>query len=209
MTIAQLIPKPASTYNYITAPDAFNALWIPSTKSASGPARACLTYNVNALQSIPARVSGQIAISLDAFTPPHPMLVQGVWEYTVSPALSAGTPDAIAKLPSIQNKRGISFCLGWTGCGFWEDAVTSGLMVAIEHLGARVPFVVDEHRTGNGRTRVQLRLRDHCIRTLLRLAYVYILLLQVIVHLALLGIIHLPGRGMRRLLFGEKLLLTG
>lgn len=208
-----LIPKPTSTYNYITASDVLDGpIHIPPSSKSNGPTKACLTYNINTLRYIPETIFGRIAISKDPFTPPHPTFVQGVWEYTSSPSLNARTPHAVSRLPSIQNKRGISYCLCWTGCGFWEDAVTSGLMVAVEHLGARAPFPVDRHGDGDAasaegkKIRADLCLRDHGIRTVLRVVYVCILLAQVVLYLGLLGINRLPGRGVRRLLFGEKIL---
>lgn len=85
-------------------------------------------------------------------------------------------------------------------------------MVAVEHLGARVPFPVDRHGDGDAASAegkeicADLRLRDHGIRTVLRVIYVCILLAQVVLYLGLLGISRLPGRGVRRLLFGEKIL---
>lgn len=233
------MPKPTSAYNYIAAPNATAAnnsnnnkrITLSPTKSPSR-SRACLTYNINTVQSIPAPIFGRIAISLNPFTPPHPSLVQGVWEYTSSPDLNAGTPRAVSKLVSIQNKRGISYCVGWTGRGFWEDAVTSGLVVAVGHLGARVPFRVEGHCwddtagfdcmdahvdmdmvpgtgkragiMGKKNVGVNLRLRDHLIRTLLRVIHVYILLMQVLLYLGLLGISRLPGREIMRLLLGGK-----
>lgn len=42
----------------------------------------------------------------------------------------------------IQNVRGISFAGAYLRYGFHEDGFTSGLQVAIEHLGVKPPFVL-------------------------------------------------------------------
>lgn len=53
------------------------------------------------------------------------------------------TVIAQSDLPSIQNKRGVSFSGAWTRYGFHEDGFTSGLNRA-EELGAKAPFRVEK-----------------------------------------------------------------
>lgn len=48
--------------------------------------------------------------------------------------------EAQRLLPSIQNQRGISFAGAWTNFGFHEDGFSSGVRVAVEHLGGSIPF---------------------------------------------------------------------
>lgn len=48
--------------------------------------------------------------------------------------------EAQRLLPNIQNKRGISFAGAWTNFGFHEDGFSSGVRVAMQHLGAKIPF---------------------------------------------------------------------
>lgn len=108
----------------------------------TGPAnQACITFNMNNLQNIPASTFGAVLLTLNPTRLPPQELVQG--RYTYRHALY--TPAAArsqALLPRIQNKRGISYCGAWTRYGFHEDAFTSGIKVAVEHLGAKLPFEV-------------------------------------------------------------------
>ncbi|GFF63094.1 FAD/NAD(P)-binding domain-containing protein [Aspergillus lentulus] len=96
--------------------------------------------------------------------------------------------QALRSLPAIQNKRGLSFCFSWTGRGFLEDAVTSGFAVAVELLGAKVPFAFEHHPDLLDATdlpQLNLTLTDHLIRTLLSLLRFYVLVIEV--SLILLG----------------------
>ena len=68
----------------------------------------------------------------------------------------------------------------WTGRGFFEDAVTGALRVAVEHLAAEVPFNVDFHRRGLNyddndyvEEELSLDLWDHLVLTALGLLRVY------------------------------------
>ncbi|GIK03282.1 hypothetical protein Aspvir_007351 [Aspergillus viridinutans] len=136
---------------------------------------------MNDQQNIPIQLFGPVLITMDPFAPPHPLLVAGVWEFT-DLEISTDMLLALSSLPAIQNKRGLSFCLSWTGRGFLEDAVTSGLMVAVEHLGAKVPFVFEHHPDLFNATelpRLHLSLADHLIRILLSLLRVYVLVIEV------------------------------
>ncbi|KAL2003639.1 hypothetical protein VTN02DRAFT_3023 [Thermoascus thermophilus] len=152
----------------------------------------CLTYCVNTLQDIPVSIFGRIFITLNPFTPPHPRLVQGVWEYTDA-ELSVATLQARDLLPTIQNTRGISYCGRWAGHGFYEDAVTSGLQVAREHLGARLPFQLTDHRAESIPT---LGWRVRITRVVLRLIRLYVALLRLFVGLLdLIGVPSLVKRG--------------
>lgn len=143
------------------------------------PPNASLTYNINALQEIPSSVTGPIAITVNPFTPPHPRLVQAVWEFTDMEIGSTALDTQRRRLPTIQNKDGLSYCSVWTGRGFFEDAVTGALRVAMEHLGAEVPFKVDVQRHdfhGNGDAvgSMVLGVRDHLVLTGLGLVRVYL-----------------------------------
>lgn len=143
------------------------------------PPNASLTYNINALQEIPSSVTGPIAITVNPFTPPHPRLVQAVWEFTDMEIGSTALDTQRRRLPTIQNKDGLSYCSVWTGRGFFEDAVTGALRVAVEHLGAEVPFKIGVQRHdfhGNGDTveSMVLGVRDHLVLTGLGLVRVYL-----------------------------------
>ena len=47
-----------------------------------------------------------------------------------------------AEMPTIQNKRGISFAGAYLKYGFHEDGFTSGLRAVVEHLGVRPTFAI-------------------------------------------------------------------
>lgn len=47
-------------------------------------------------------------------------------------------------MPTIQNKRSLTFCGAWTAYGFHEDGFSSGIRVAATYLSARPPFVIKD-----------------------------------------------------------------
>ncbi|KAA2235393.1 NAD(P)/FAD-dependent oxidoreductase [Salinarimonas soli] len=98
-----------------------------------GPA---VTYWMNALQGIDPATP--LFVSLD---PPRlPAEARTLARFRLShPQLDAGAVAAQARLGSIQARRRTWFCGAWTGYGFHEDGVRSGLDAA-EALGARVPW---------------------------------------------------------------------
>ncbi|THC94402.1 hypothetical protein EYZ11_006131 [Aspergillus tanneri] len=160
--------------------------------------KSCLTYNVNTLQGIPSSLFGPIFITLNPFIPPHPRFVQGIWEFT-DPELRSETLHAQARLPSIQNKRGLSYGFRWTGRGFLEDSITAGLEIAVEHLGAKLPFEIDRQYPLDSSEPVSLNsgLKDHLVRVTLTLIRIYVQLLQL--GLVLLGAIGTFFPGIRAL----------
>lgn len=98
-----------------------------------------LTYNMNILQHIPKREFGHVLVTLNPLRSTKLELVQGRWEYE-HPLYTAKAVRAQKELDRIQNKRGISFCGAWTRYGFHEDGFSSGVLVARDHLGAKLPF---------------------------------------------------------------------
>ncbi|KAB8239395.1 uncharacterized protein BDW43DRAFT_3584 [Aspergillus alliaceus] len=165
-------PRPAS--NYITAST-------NNSQNKSESRKSSLTYNVNFLQDVPTCLFDRLFITLNPFTPPHPRFVHSVWEFT-DPKLSTATLLAQSRLPLIQNKRGLSYGFRWSGRGFLEDTVTSGLEIAIEHLGARVPFEVQYHSDPldlSGSHPLELGLKEHLVRTVLCLIRVYVLSFEI------------------------------
>ncbi|KAL2835180.1 hypothetical protein BDW59DRAFT_4785 [Aspergillus cavernicola] len=108
------------------------------------PPKSCLMYDVNIIQDIPASRFGDVLVTLNPLSPPHPSVVQAVWEFTEAEP-SADSLHAQSLLSSIQNKRGLSYGFCWTGRGLLEDAITSGLRMVVGDLGATVPFPVIFH----------------------------------------------------------------
>ncbi|KAF7592471.1 hypothetical protein BBP40_000252 [Aspergillus hancockii] len=160
--------------NYMIAPTQYGPISSPTRKSS-------LTYNVNSLQDIPICLFDRLFITLNPYTPPHPLFAHSVWEYT-DPELSSTTLLAQSRLPSIQNKRGLSYGFRWTGRGFLEDAVTSGFEIAVEHFGAKVPFEVDSHPDPLDSSEgpcLDLGMKEHFIRTVLCLVRVYVLVFEI------------------------------
>lgn len=156
------------------------------------PPKSCLRYDVNVLQDIPASRFGDIFITLNSVSPPHPSLVQGVWEFT-EPEPSAASLDAQSRLISIQNTRGLNYGFYWTGRGLLEDALTSGLKMAVG-LGATVPFHVVFHPQPLDTTEFLYRhsgLRHNLVKTILQAIRALILVVEIV--LILLGRIHTPG----------------
>jgi predicted NAD/FAD-binding protein len=101
--------------------------------------QVCVTYDMNTVQQIPYRAFGDVFLTLNPLHEPDPSTVQGRYTYQ-HPRYTPGTIRAQQQLDSIQNKRGISYAGAWTGYGFHEDGFNSGVRVAVEHLGGKIPF---------------------------------------------------------------------
>jgi len=112
----------------------------PITNSSSNT-QVCVTYNMNILQQIPRENFGDVLVTLNPLPgrEPNPKTVQGRYTYR-HPLYTPAAVRAQQRLREIQNTRGISYAGAWTGYGFHEDGFSSGLRVAVEHLGASTPF---------------------------------------------------------------------
>lgn len=95
-----------------------------------------VSYWMNKLQNIDH--DKPLFISLNPLREPDPELVFLKTEYD-HPQFSADALAAQARLPSVQGKNGVWFAGAWTGYGFHEDGLRSGLAVA-EALDATVPW---------------------------------------------------------------------
>ncbi|PVG00242.1 hypothetical protein CPB86DRAFT_680858, partial [Serendipita vermifera] len=60
------------------------------------------------------------------------------------PAFDVKALHAQAAMPSIQNKRGISFAGAWMGYAFHEDGITAGLEAALALGDVKLPFELME-----------------------------------------------------------------
>ncbi|RFU29763.1 hypothetical protein B7463_g6580, partial [Scytalidium lignicola] len=127
-----LMPKLQTTWtscNYLTE----------SSATSNRMDGICLTYNMNILQQIPKEIFGDVLLTLNPLHPPDPCKIQG--QYVYKRHLHNYIAIRSQKLlPRIQNTRGISYCGAWTKHGFQEDAFSSGLKVAQDHLSAALPF---------------------------------------------------------------------
>lgn len=106
------------------------------------PSEITLTYWMNALQNIDRRMP--LFVTLNPDRPPREEFVFGRYSYA-HPQYLNGSASAQKALPAIQGRNHTWFCGAWTGYGFHEDGLTSGLTVA-ETLGASVPWRVSERR---------------------------------------------------------------
>ena len=129
-----------SSWNYITT----------SSSPHTAPS-VCLTYWMNLLQHIPS-LYGMVLVTLNPLHPPKS--AQGSWTYH-HPLYNAAAIRAQKLLPRIQNTRGISYAGAWTKYGFHEDGFSSGLKVAVEHLGAKLPFEFVDSTFSRGRRPVR------------------------------------------------------
>ena len=88
-------------------------------------------------------------VSLNPPFEPDPELTFGKY-ICEHPQYNAAAFAAQKRLGEIQGRRHTWFCGAWTGYGFHEDGLRSGLAVA-EALGAAAPWRDTAARTGGGR----------------------------------------------------------
>jgi predicted NAD/FAD-binding protein len=133
---SSLMPKRKrawSAWNYLRA-------------SKNGPeAEVAVTYWMNRLQGIAD--DKPLYITLNPPREPVSGTVFGEWTYD-HPQFDAHAIAAQQKLPEIQGRGGVWFAGAWTGFGFHEDGLRSGLEAAAA-LGAQLPFPV--HGSAIGR----------------------------------------------------------
>jgi Predicted NAD/FAD-binding protein len=83
-----------------------------------------VSYWMNRLQHLPGERPYIVSLN-----PPRPPRADSVLYHTVyaHPQFSEAAIAAQARLPGLQGKRDVWFCGAWTGYGFHEDGLTSGL----------------------------------------------------------------------------------
>lgn len=89
--------------------------------------RVCLHYLINLLQPVPFKQS--VVVSLNPLREIDPRHVHGTFEYA-HPVFDLAAIEAQARVPSLQGQQHTYFCGAWTGYGFHEDGLKSGLDVA-------------------------------------------------------------------------------
>jgi predicted NAD/FAD-binding protein len=94
---------------------------------ASTEARVCLHYLLNLLQPLP--FSQSVVVSLNPVSPIAPEHVHGKFEYA-HPVFDQAAIAAQIQLAPLQGQQHTYFCGAWTGYGFHEDGLKSGLDVA-------------------------------------------------------------------------------
>jgi uncharacterized protein len=108
--------KAWAAWNYERAPNA-----------AHEAAQVCLHYWINRLQPLP--FEQPVVVSLNPVRDINPRRVLGTYSYA-HPVFDLAAVEAQSHIPSLQGKGGVHFCGAWTGYGFHEDGLKSGLQVA-------------------------------------------------------------------------------
>jgi predicted NAD/FAD-binding protein len=96
-------------------------------------ARVCLHYLINLLQPLP--FSQPVVVSLNPLHDIDPAQVHGSFDYA-HPAFDVAAIRAQGRVPALQGQQHTYFCGAWTGYGFHEDGLKSGLAVATRVLSA-------------------------------------------------------------------------
>lgn len=155
--------KAWSSWNYLTL----------SSPSKANIDQVSLTYNMNILQHIPRDPFGDVLVTLNPLHRPKAALTKARYFYS-HPLYTPAAIRAQQFLRHIQNKRGISFAGAWTKYGFHEDGFSSGLHVAQEHLGAKLPFEFKDSTYSRGK-KPRLGLLDHLTRLIILLIQVFVI----------------------------------
>jgi predicted NAD/FAD-binding protein len=109
------------------------AAWTYQSTAAASP-QVCVHYLINTLQPLPCATP--VIVSLNPIDQPDPRLVLGEFDYA-HPVFDAAAVAAQGRLPALQGVQGTWFAGAWTGYGFHEDGLKSGLAVAAA-LSARL-----------------------------------------------------------------------
>ncbi|KAF2766107.1 FAD/NAD(P)-binding domain-containing protein [Teratosphaeria nubilosa] len=172
---------------------AWNYLTTSSPSQLSSPAEVSLTYNMNILQHIPTDRYGDVLVTMNPPHPPHPDLTQGRFTYR-HPLYTAESVRAQTRLAEVQGKRGVSFAGAWAKYGFHEDGFSSGLKVAMEHLGAKLPFELVDSTYSRGHLPV-LDWRDYLLRVVLAMLLFWLRILDWVVQApGVREVVHVGGK---------------
>lgn len=98
-----------------------------ATDSAQESSRVCLHYLLNKLQPLP--YSQPVVETLNPLRPIDPAKVLGTFEYS-HPIFDLAAIQAQSEVANLQGQQRTWFCGAWTGYGFHEDGLKSGLQVA-------------------------------------------------------------------------------
>ncbi len=101
--------------------------WNYQSDNAGVGASVCVHYLINKLQPLP--FDQPVIVSLNPIDAPAAHTVIGQYDYA-HPVFDARAVAAQARLPAIQGQRNTWFAGAWTGYGFHEDGLKSGLAVA-------------------------------------------------------------------------------
>lgn len=96
-----------------------------------------VSYLINRLQPLPFR--RPVIVTLNPVRPPRPESIIDGYSYA-HPVFDLGSVEAQLRLPRLQGRRNTWYCGAWTGYGFHEDGLKSGMAVAAA-LGAVAPWL--------------------------------------------------------------------
>ena len=102
-----------------------------SANTDASSARICLHYLINRLQPLP--FSQPVIVSLNPVKPINPATIIGEYEYD-HPVFDMAAIYAQKTLKKIQGQHRTWYCGAWTGYGFHEDGLVSGMQVARQLL---------------------------------------------------------------------------
>jgi predicted NAD/FAD-binding protein len=120
--------------------DAWSSWNYASGEGDPGLRPVSVSYYLNRLQPLPFRTP--LVESLNPYRQPREGSVLARFEYA-HPIFDGPAVAAQLDLPRIQGQRRTWFCGAWTGYGFHEDGLRSGIAVA-NRLGVRAPWQVEE-----------------------------------------------------------------
>ena len=123
-TDASVLPRHKrawAAWNYQRAPQAH------ASGGAGDSQRVCLHYLLNLLQPLP--FAQPVVVSLNPLQEMDPQHVLGSFDYA-HPVFDLAAIRAQTDVPALQGQQHSYFCGAWTGYGFHEDGLKSGLDVA-------------------------------------------------------------------------------
>lgn len=170
-----LMPRRRATWT------AWNYLTHSAPSKLSHPAGVSLTYCMNILQHLPESKIGPVLVTMNPRHAPDPALTQGKFIYR-HPLYTVEAVRAQKRLEALQNTRGVSYCGAWTKYGFHEDGFSSGLKVAIDHLGAKLPFDFVDSTYSRGH-KPELIWKDYLLRMVLMVTMIWISILEIVLAL--------------------------
>ncbi len=116
--------------------DAWAAWNYVAGKGGSETRPVSVSYYINMLQPLPFK--RPVIVTLNPTHAAREELVIDRFRYE-HPIFDSGALEAQRELPALQGKRGTWFCGAWTGYGFHEDGLKSGMAVA-NALGVKAPW---------------------------------------------------------------------
>ncbi len=130
-TDTSVLPKKRrawAAWNYARAGDSATATEATADATVrQDAAQVCLHYLINMLQPLP--FDTPVVVSLNPLHAIDPVAIHGSYDYA-HPVFDLDAIRAQGQLPQLQGQHNSYFCGAWTGYGFHEDGLKSGLAAA-------------------------------------------------------------------------------